>query len=188
MHVLSWSHKWSREYRITCICGFFPSGNFLPNLMQMDVKGGLHIYTKTWFVVVEKVTYVRGLTDVNRTEIVASVVLKHKARWAKSPPKLDGILSCEGLTNKTCLHLINFSGHIFWKSLCIWMTYSELLLPGWWEWIYIGICLIFVSRRLSCRTVLRFILNKFGRWSRNGGQLKEWSIQEKLHSLGTYCD
>lgn len=48
--------------------------------MQMDVKGGLHIYTKTWFVVVEKVTYVRGLTDVNRTEIVASVVLKHKAR------------------------------------------------------------------------------------------------------------
>lgn len=42
---------------------------------------GVYMYIpKNWFVVMEKVTYVRGLTDVNRTEIVASVVLKHKAR------------------------------------------------------------------------------------------------------------
>lgn len=37
--------------------------------MQMDAKLGLQIYTKDWFVVMEKVTNVRHLTEMNRTKI-----------------------------------------------------------------------------------------------------------------------
>lgn len=47
--------------------------------MQMDVKVGLQIHTENGFVVMEKITNVRGLTDTNRTKIVALVVLKPKA-------------------------------------------------------------------------------------------------------------
>lgn len=47
--------------------------------MQQDFKADLQINIKSWFIVMEKVTILRGLTDTNKIKTVVLVVPNPKA-------------------------------------------------------------------------------------------------------------
>lgn len=106
--------------------------------MQLDFRVVLQLNSKNWFVVVEKVTILRGLTDTNKIKMVVLVVPNPKACRMKPTWMLYPIV--ENLGNTKCLDLIQFSGHVFWKLIvCIdrWSIHmpdfyeQEIVLCSW---------------------------------------------------------
>lgn len=133
--MLHWRQKQSWELHNL----IFSSRNFSPNLMQLDFEMGLQINIKNWFVVMEKFTILRVLIDMNKIKTAVLVQPNPKACWIKSLPAwmvcpLLRILEIQGVWIS-----FEFYDHIFLKII--------VCIDG------LFICLIFVSKRLCCRTL-----------------------------------
>lgn len=124
IHVLHWRQKQSWELHNLV----FSSRNFSPNLMQLDFEMGLQINIKNWFVVMEKVTILRVLTDMNKIKTAVLVQPNPKACWMKSLPTwmvcpLLIILEIQGVWIS-----FEFYDHIFFKIIvCIDGLYAWFL-------------------------------------------------------------
>lgn len=80
--------------------------------MQLDFKVGLQINIKNWFVVMDKVTILRVLTDMNKIKKIVLVLPNPKACRMKSLPTWMVCPLVKNLGNTKYLDLIEFYGRI----------------------------------------------------------------------------